>query len=55
VTNPVIRFFDQASWVLSSVGPSGGRPDVSDGYGPEDAYDPTNGTVSAGAIIRIGK
>ncbi|PIR92603.1 hypothetical protein COU01_00845 [Candidatus Falkowbacteria bacterium CG10_big_fil_rev_8_21_14_0_10_44_15] len=49
-----INFFQHDSWILSSVGPAAGRPDVSDGYGQEDSYAPSNGLHSLGAIIRSG-
>src|SRR3989338_10853040 len=41
-----IDFFQTGNWVLASVGPAITRPDMTDGYGPEDIYDPTNGTIS---------
>ena len=49
-----IRFFTGSAWVLSSVGPTGNRPDMSNGYGWEDAYDASNGLFSFGAIFLFG-
>ncbi len=49
-----IRFFNSSPWVLSSVGPAVSRPDMSNGYGWEDAYDASNGLVSLGSIFLTG-
>ena len=50
-----IKFFGHGKqWVVASVGPSISRPDMADGYGPEDAYSPTNGTRSLGSPLIEG-
>lgn len=50
-----ISFFANGNnWVIASVGPRRTRPDMNDGYGQEDAYDPTNGTVSLGSPLMFG-
>lgn len=51
----VIGFFLSGSnWVLSSVGPTAGRPDMADGYDWRDAYSPTNGVLSVGSVLLNG-
>lgn len=68
LTLPFVAFRDQsgqahdffqmdypaASWLFRSIGP--GRVDVntSDGFGIEDIYDATNGTISRGNIVFAG-
>ncbi|NUP90087.1 MAG: prepilin-type N-terminal cleavage/methylation domain-containing protein [Candidatus Sumerlaeia bacterium] len=46
--------YPAASWLFRSIGP--GRVDVntSDGFGIEDIYDATNGTISRGNIVFAG-
>lgn len=47
-------FLNGSQWVLSSVGPTAGRPDMTDGYDWRDTYSPTNGVASLGSILTHG-
>lgn len=45
----------QGSWRLHSPGPDKGGPDTFDMTGLQRVYDPTNGTISTGDVIRTQK
>jgi len=49
-----IKYFtqDNLEWLIMSFGPSKERPNMNDGFNDNDLYDPTNGTISIGLIVK---